>query len=87
MASSREAIRSALLHWNADHAARAAGSNAQGQASLAALPAGRYNFAWDASKYEGGSALRFKVLAANVEGYVYNAAHHNTFNYMDIGLK
>lgn len=27
------------------------------------------------------------ALAANVEGYVYNAAHHNTFNYMDIGLK
>ena len=27
------------------------------------------------------------ALAANVEGYVYNAAHHNTFNYMDIGMK
>jgi len=27
------------------------------------------------------------ALAANVEGYVYNVAHHNTFNYMDIGLK
>ncbi len=27
------------------------------------------------------------ALAGNVEGYVYNAAHHNTFNYMDIGLK
>lgn len=26
------------------------------------------------------------ALAGNVEGYVYNAAHHNTFNYMDIGL-
>ena len=33
MASSREAIRSALLHWNADQAARAPGSNAQGQAT------------------------------------------------------
>lgn len=27
------------------------------------------------------------ALAGNVEGYVYNAAHHNTFNYMDIGLQ
>lgn len=26
------------------------------------------------------------ALASNVEGYVYNVAHHNTFNYMDIGL-
>jgi peptide/nickel transport system substrate-binding protein len=27
------------------------------------------------------------ALSSAVEGYVYNAAHHNTFNYMDIGLK
>ena len=33
---------------------------------MGALPAGRYNFAWDAAGYEGDSAgLRFKVLAAN----------------------
>lgn len=27
------------------------------------------------------------VLSDQVEGYVYNVAHHQTFNYMDIGLK
>lgn len=27
------------------------------------------------------------VLSDKVEGYKYNAAHHQTFNYMDIGLK
>lgn len=27
------------------------------------------------------------VLSDAVEGYVYNVAHHQTFNYMDIGLK
>lgn len=26
------------------------------------------------------------ALSADVEGYVYNVAHHNTFNYMDIGI-
>ena len=37
-----------------------------GTVDMGALPAGRYNFAWDAAGYEGDSAgLRFKVLAAN----------------------
>ena len=37
-----------------------------GTVDMGALPAGRYNFAWDAEGYEGDSAgLRFKVLAAN----------------------
>lgn len=36
-----------------------------GTVDMGALPAGRYNFAWDASQYQGDSALRFKVLAAN----------------------
>ena len=26
------------------------------------------------------------ALSDKVEGYVYNVAHHQTFNYMDIGL-
>ena len=39
-----------------------------GTVDMGALPAGRYNFAWDAAGYEGDSAgLRFKVLAANGE--------------------
>ena len=32
----------------------------------------------------GGSVV---ALSDKVEGYVYNVAHHQTFNYMDIGLK
>ena len=37
-----------------------------GTVDMGALPAGRYNFAWDAAAYEGDSAgLRFKVVAAN----------------------
>lgn len=41
-----------------------------GTVDMGSLPAGRYNFAWDASKYQGDSALRFKVLAANGEAPV-----------------
>lgn len=45
-----------------------------GTVDMGSLPAGRYNFAWDASKYEGGSALRFKVLAANGDAAVKSTA-------------
>ena len=41
-----------------------------GTVDMGSLPAGRYNFAWDASKYQGDSALRFKVLAVNGEAPV-----------------
>lgn len=36
-----------------------------GTVEMGSLPAGRYNFAWDASKYEGDDTLRFKVMANN----------------------
>ena len=36
-----------------------------GTVDMGALPAGSYNFAWNASQYQGDSALRFKVLTAN----------------------
>ena len=36
-----------------------------GTVDMGSLPAGRYNFAWDTAGYQGDSALRFKVLAAN----------------------
>lgn len=36
-----------------------------GTVEMGSLPAGRYNFAWDASKYEGDDTLRFKVVANN----------------------
>ena len=45
-----------------------------GTVDMGALPAGRYNFAWDASQYQGDSALRFKVLAANGEATVGSTA-------------
>ncbi|WP_182120190.1 flagellar hook capping FlgD N-terminal domain-containing protein [Acidovorax sp. FHTAMBA] len=46
-----------------------------GTVDMGALPAGRYNFAWDAAGYEGDSAgLRFKVLAANGEVPVASSA-------------
>lgn len=45
-----------------------------GTVDMGALPAGRYNFAWDASNYQGDSALRFKVLAANGETSVKSTA-------------
>lgn len=45
-----------------------------GTVDMGALPAGRYNFAWDASQYQGDSALRFKVLAANGEAAVASTA-------------
>jgi len=45
-----------------------------GTVDMGSLPAGRYNFAWDASKYEGGSALHFKVLAANGDAAVKSTA-------------
>ena len=39
-----------------------------GTVDMGALPAGRYNFAWDASNYTGDkAALRFKVVANNGE--------------------
>lgn len=41
-----------------------------GTVDMGALPAGRYNFAWDASEYQGDSALRFKVLATNGQASV-----------------
>jgi flagellar basal-body rod modification protein FlgD len=45
-----------------------------GTVDMGALPAGRYNFAWDASQYQGDSALRFKVLATNGETAVASTA-------------
>ena len=45
-----------------------------GTVDMGALPAGRYNFSWDASQYQGDSALRFKVLAANGEAAVASTA-------------
>ena len=45
-----------------------------GTVELGALPAGRYNFAWDASQYQGDSALRFMVLAANGDAAVASTA-------------
>ncbi|MDY0105514.1 MAG: flagellar hook capping FlgD N-terminal domain-containing protein [Giesbergeria sp.] len=45
-----------------------------GTVDMGALPAGRYNFAWDASQYQGDSALRFKVLAANGDAAVASTA-------------
>ena len=46
-----------------------------GTVDMGALPAGRYNFAWDAAGYEGDSAgLRFKVLAANGDVAVASSA-------------
>ena len=36
-----------------------------GVVDLGALKEGRYNFAWDASQYEGEGGLRFKVMATN----------------------
>jgi flagellar basal-body rod modification protein FlgD len=45
-----------------------------GTVEMGALPAGRYNFAWDASEHQGDSALRFKVLAANGEAAVASTA-------------
>jgi flagellar basal-body rod modification protein FlgD len=45
-----------------------------GTVDMGALPAGRYNFAWDASQYQGDSAPRFKVLAANGETSVASTA-------------
>ncbi|RDD91878.1 MULTISPECIES: flagellar hook assembly protein FlgD [unclassified Acidovorax] len=45
-----------------------------GTVDMGALPAGRFNFAWDASAYQGDSAPRFKVLAANGETNVASTA-------------
>ncbi|ART53006.1 flagellar biosynthesis protein FlgD [Acidovorax carolinensis] len=45
-----------------------------GTVDMGALPAGRYNFSWDASSYQGDSAPRFKVLAANGETTVASTA-------------
>ena len=45
-----------------------------GTVELGALSAGRHNFAWDASGYEGEGALHFKVLAANGETAVASTA-------------
>jgi flagellar basal-body rod modification protein FlgD len=45
-----------------------------GTVDMGTLPAGRYNFAWDASQYPGDSAPRFKVLAANGETNVASSA-------------
>jgi flagellar basal-body rod modification protein FlgD len=45
-----------------------------GTVDMGALPAGRYNFTWDASHYQGDSALRFKVLATNGETAVTSTA-------------
>ena len=45
-----------------------------GTIDMGSLPAGRYNFAWDASSYDGDSAPRFKVLAANGETSVASTA-------------
>ena len=36
-----------------------------GTVEMGPLKAGRYNFDWDASEYEGATPLRFKVVAAN----------------------
>lgn len=45
-----------------------------GTVDMGALPAGRHNFAWNASGYQGDSAPRFKVLAANGETSVASTA-------------
>lgn len=45
-----------------------------GTVELGALKAGRHNFAWDASAYEGEGALRFKVVATNGETAVGSTA-------------
>lgn len=51
-----------------------ASGNEVGTIDMGALPAGRYNFAWDATDYQGDRALRFKVLAANGEAAVASSA-------------
>ena len=43
-----------------------------GVVDLGALKEGRYNFAWDASQYEGEGGLRFKVMATNGDTAVDN---------------
>jgi len=45
-----------------------------GTVELGALSAGRHNFAWDASGYQGEGALHFKVVAANGETAVPSTA-------------
>lgn len=45
-----------------------------GTVEMGSLAAGRYNFSWDASKYEGDGALRFKVLANNGQTAVASTA-------------
>ncbi|AFU47877.1 flagellar hook capping protein [Acidovorax sp. KKS102] len=45
-----------------------------GTIDMGSLSAGRYNFAWDASQYQGNSSLRFKVLATNGEATVASTA-------------
>lgn len=45
-----------------------------GTVELGALKAGRHNFAWDASAYEGEGTLRFKVVATNGETAVGSTA-------------
>lgn len=41
-----------------------------GAIEMGSLPAGRYNFAWDAAQYEGDAKLRFKVVANNAQAVV-----------------
>jgi flagellar basal-body rod modification protein FlgD len=45
-----------------------------GTVEMGPLKAGRYNFDWDASDYEGATPLRFKVVAANGETAVASTA-------------
>ena len=45
-----------------------------GTVEMGPLKAGRYNFDWDASEYEGATPLRFKVVAANGETAVASTA-------------
>ena len=45
-----------------------------GTVEMGPLKAGRYNFDWDTSDYEGATPLRFKVVAANGETAVASTA-------------
>lgn len=41
-----------------------------GAVEMGSLPAGRYNFSWDAAQYQGDANVRFKVVANNAKAVV-----------------
>lgn len=41
-----------------------------GTLEMGSLPAGRYNFSWDATDYQGDANVRFKVVASNGQAVV-----------------